>query len=127
MKRVVLDASALISLLKEERGATKIAAVVADAVIGSVSHAEVVGHYVRLGAPADEIRMMLDALPIEVVVIDEALSWEAGALGPAAADLSLGDRFCLALARRLKQPAYTADRTLKEAAVAAGVKVVVVR
>lgn len=127
MTRVVLDASAVISLLKEDRGASKVAAVVADAVIGSVSHAEVVGHYMRLGAPADEIRTMLEALPIEVVVVDEALSWEVGALGAAAVNLSLGDRFCLALARRLEQPAYTADLALKEAAAATGVKVVLVR
>lgn len=127
MTRVVLDASAVISLLKEERGATKVAEVVAGAVIGSVSHAEVVGHYVRLGAPAAEVRTMLDALPIEVIDVDEALSWDVGACGAAAVGLSLGDLFCLALARRLKQPAYTADWTLKEAAAAFGVKVVVVR
>ena len=64
---------------------------------------------------------------MEVVIVDEALSWDAGALGGGVANLSLGDRLCLALARRMKQPVYTTDPTLEQAAVVLGVQVVVVR
>lgn len=129
MTAAVLDASAVIALLKGERGASKVAGVVADAVVGVFNQAEVVSHFVCLGAPESEVRTMLGALPYTVVPADEALSWEAGLLRAATADagLSLGDRFCLALARRLDLPAYTADRAWKDVAIAVGVKVTTIR
>lgn len=129
MTAAVLDASAVIALLKGERGASKVAAVIADATVGVFNQAEVVSHFVHLGAPEDEVRTMLGALPYTVAVADEALGWEAGLLRAATAQagLSLGDRFCLALARRLDAPAYTADRAWKEIAAAARVKVVAIR
>lgn len=129
MTTAVLDASAVIALLKGERGAAKVASVISDAAIGAVNLAEVVGHYVYLGAPLEEIRAMLAALPIAVIACDDRLSWEAGALRAitSAAELSLGDRFCLALAKSMSAPAYTADRAWKEAASQVNVKVVLIR
>jgi ribonuclease VapC len=125
----ILDASAIIALLKGERGASKVAAVVANAMVGAFNHAEVVSHFIHLGAPIEEIREMLGALPYTVVAADETLAWEAGLLRAAtrAAGLSLGDRFCLALAKRLSVPAYTADRVWKDVATNAGIKVVTIR
>lgn len=129
MTEAVLDASAIIALLKGERGASKVAGVVAGATVGVFNQAEVVSHYVHLGAPESEVRTMLGALPYTVAPADEALGWDAGVLRAltANAGLSLGDRFCLALARRLGAPAYTADRAWKEIGDAAGVKVVAIR
>lgn len=129
MSSVVLDASAVIALLKGERGASKVAGVVADAAIGVFNQAEVIGHFVHLGAPIDDIRAMLGALPIIVIAGDEALAWEAGALRSVTskAGLSLGDRCCLALAKRLNLPAYTADRIWKNVAMDVGVKITVIR
>lgn len=129
MSSVVLDASAIIALLKGERGGSRVAGVVADAAVGVFNQAEVVSHYVHLGAPLDEIREMLGALPYTVVAADEALGWEAGALRAmtSSAGLSLGDRFCLALAKKLGVPAYTADRAWKDVATVVGVKVVAIR
>ncbi len=129
MTASVLDASAVIALLKGERGASKVAAVVAGASVGVFNQAEVVSHFVHLGAPKEEIRTMLGALPYTIVAADEALGWDAGLLRAATAEagLSLGDRFCLALARRLDVPAYTADRAWREVASAVGVKVVAIR
>lgn len=129
MTAAVLDASAIIALLKGERGASKVAGVIADAVVGAFNQAEVVSHFVHLGASVDEIRVMLGALPYAVVDADEELAWEAGALRAvtARAGLSLGDRFCLALAKRLNTPAYTADKAWKDIAAEAGAKVVAIR
>lgn len=45
----------------------------------------------------------------------------------ASAGLSLSDRFCLALSKRLDTPAYTADKAWKDVASDAGVKIVVIR
>ena len=129
MTGAVLDASALIALLKGERGGSKVAGVVADAAVGVFNQAEVVSHFVHLGAPLDEIQMMLGALPYTVVAADEALAWEAGALRSVTrqAGLSLGDRFCLALAKRTNVSAYTADRAWKEVPAEAGVKIITIR
>ncbi len=129
MSGVVLDASAVLALLQAEPGADRVEAVLADAAIGVFNQAEVIGHFVRLGAPIAEIRAMLRALPLRVVEADEALAWDAAALRSvtASAGLSLGDRFCLALAKRLQQPAYTADRAWQSVAADCGVDVVLVR
>lgn len=129
MTAAVLDASAIIALLKGERGASKVAGVIADAVVGVFNQAEVISHFVHLGAPVDEVRAMLEALPYKVIEANEALAWEAGALRPAtrAAGLSLGDRFCLALAKQTGAPAYTADKAWKDVAADTGAKVIVIR
>ncbi len=129
MTEAVLDASAILALLKGERGGSKVAGVVSEAAVGVFNQAEVVSHFVHLGAPLDEIRAMLGALPYTVVPADEALGWEAGALRAAtsAAGLSLGDRFCLALAKRLGVPAFTAVRAWKDVATDVGAKVVAIR
>jgi PIN domain nuclease of toxin-antitoxin system len=129
MTHVVLDASAILALLKGERGANKVAGVIVDASVCVINQAEVISHFVHLGAPLDEVRGMLDALPYTVVAADDALAWEAGSLRAvtASAGLSLGDRFCLALAKRFGVAAYTADKAWKDVASEAGAKIVVIR
>lgn len=129
MSVAVLDASAIIALLKGERGEAKVASVVAEAAVSVFNQAEVVSHFVHLGAPDEEIRAMLEALPYEVVPANAAQAWDAGALRrvTARAGLSLGDRFCLALAKQLAVPAFTADKAWKDIAADAGVKVTVIR
>jgi PIN domain nuclease of toxin-antitoxin system len=115
--------------LKGERGATKVASVVADAVVGVFNQAEIISHFVHLGAPIEEVRLMLNALPYHVAEADCSLGWEAARLRSITRDagLSLGDRFCLALAMRLEVPAYTADRASKDFAAAVKVKTVTIR
>lgn len=129
MSGAVLDASALIALLKGERGGKKVAEVLGDAAIGVFNHAEVVSHYMHPGAPVEEVRAMLGSLPLTVVAADEALAWEAGAMRAVTSEagLSLGDRFCLALAKQMDRPAYTADKVWRDVAADIGVKVVAIR
>ena len=126
---VVLDASALIAMLKGERGAAKVASAIADARVSSVNYAEVVSHFIYAGMPAHEVDAMLQPLPIRVVPADQALATVAGRLRGVTADagLSLGDRFCLALAQRDGLPAWTSDQGWKKVADASGVKVVAIR
>ena len=59
--------------------------------------------------------------------IDTALSYEAGILRPITIAGGLGDRYCLALARREGMPALTAERRWPSIAIAAGVKVELIR
>lgn len=126
---VVLDASALIAMLRGERGAAKVAGAIADARLSSVNYAEVVSHFVHAGMPPEEVEAMLKPLPMTVVPVDQALATLTGRLRGVTADagLSLGDRFCLALARRDGLPAWTGDQGWKKIAEAAEVKVVTIR
>jgi len=126
---VVLDASALIAMIKGERGATKVAGAIAGASMSAVNYAEVISHFVHAGMPEREVDAMLKPLPMTVVSADQALATIAGRLRAATAEtgLSLGDRFCLALAQRDGLPAWTSDQAWKSIAKSAGVEVVVIR
>lgn len=129
MNEVVLDASALLAMLKDEPGGNAVAQVIADARMSSVNYAEVVSHFVYVGMPLDRIDAMLAPLPLTIVDADRAIATTAGGLRSmtAKAGLSLGDRFCLALARHDGLPAMTADKTWRKVADDVGVAVSVIR
>ena len=129
MSEVVLDASALLALLRDETGANMVAEAIADARMSSVNYAEVISHFNHAGMPAKQIDAMLKPLPVAVIEADQALATIAGHLRAVTskAGLSLGDRFCLALAQRDGLPAVTADKQWRTVADAAGVTVRVIR
>ncbi|MGC5799461.1 PIN domain-containing protein [Sphingomonas sp. NFX23] len=126
---VVLDASALITMIKGEKGSAKVAAGIASARVSSVNYAEVVTHFIHAGMPEREVDAMLDLLPLTVVPADKALAQIAGRLRAvtAGAGISLADRFCLTLARRDGLPAWASDQNWKKIANAVEVKVVTIR
>jgi ribonuclease VapC len=129
MAGIVLDASALLALLRNEPGARKVEEALDGARMSVVNYAEVISYYAKAGSEQRAIEAMLSALPIELVPADAGHASAAGMLRTTTADagLSLGDRFCLALARRDGVPTWTADNAWKSIAAAAGVKVVVIR
>ena len=129
MPTSVLDASALLALLLDEHGSTVVRPLLADAAMSTVNLAEVVGHFTRHGATAEQTEQILGPLPIEYFSLDFGLALDLGLMLPATrpAGLSLGDRACLALARRLGLPAVTADRRWMEVADAAGVEITLIR
>lgn len=126
---VVLDASAILALLLGEAGASKVAAVLAGSQMSAVNYAEVFTHYAKLGSSQAEIEEVVGALPTAIVPLDRELAMVAGMLRPLTIDagLSLGDRCCLALAKRTGLPAYTADKQWKIVAAAVGVKLALIR
>ncbi|HUB45747.1 MAG TPA: type II toxin-antitoxin system VapC family toxin [Acetobacteraceae bacterium] len=129
MTRVALDASALLAMLLGEPGGEKVRAVLEGALLCTVNLAEIVSHYAKLGASRPDIEAMLQPLPIQVVPVDAALSYQAGMLRPLTlpGGLSLGDRYCLALAKREGIAALTAERRWPDIAVAADVTVDLIR
>lgn len=129
MSAVVLDASALLAMLKREPGGVRVAEAIGEARISAVNHAEVVSYFVHAGTRAENVEAMLRPLPLTVAAADRELATLAGQLRVATADagLSLGDRFCLAQALRDGLPAWTADRNWKAVAGRVGVDVVVIR
>lgn len=126
---VVLDASALLATLLDERGRERVDAVINGAVMSTVNLAEVVGHFAKLGADRVEIEALLSGLPINYVEPDKDLAIEAGLMRPAgeAAGLSLGDRLCLAQARRSGLKVLTADQAWNRIAGTLGVDVELIR
>ena len=129
MTNVILDASALIALLLDEPGAETVRGSLEDAAMAAPNLAEVVGHFASRGGGADEIERMIDLLPVEIVAADRELSIAAGLLRGETRDagLSLGDRYCLALAARLALPAVTADRAWASIGSRIGVEVRLIR
>ena len=108
----VLDASAVLALLQEEPGAAIVEDVLGDAAMSSVNWAEVAGLLAARGLPATQLRPSVEALGISVLAFEAVDADATGELLPPTrnAGLSLGDRACLALARRLDARALTADR-----------------
>lgn len=129
MSRAVIDASALLALLLGEPGAERVKAVLDGGLVSLVNMAEIVTHYAKLGAARPDVEALLRPLPIRLVPIDAALSFDAGMLRSLTIEggLSLGDRYCLALARREGLPALTAERRWPLIAGPAGVVVEVIR
>lgn len=114
---LVLDASALLAYLRDEPGAELVAEAIADGVvISTVNLAEVLSRSADRGADPAKIAAKLTqsglldgAITVEPFTTADAI--DAARLRPLTRDagLSLGDRACLALARRLGIPALTAD------------------
>jgi ribonuclease VapC len=109
---VVLDASALLALLQNEPGAERVAALLSGSVISAVNLSEVVDKLVDHDMSADDIREVLDGLPLDVHAFDREAAFAAGELRRITrhAGLSLGDRACLALAAHFGVAAVTANR-----------------
>ena len=81
-----------------------------------------IGLFIGLGAPLNHILAMLDALPLVLVDADEKLGFEAGAVLEVTrvVGLTLGARFCLALAKRIALPAIPPIRLGKLSANSLG-------
>lgn len=124
---VVLDASAVLALLRDEPGAARVAALLPIAAISAVNLAEVFIVLERRGVPPADARRAVDALALDVLPADDATAHAAAgiAAGNSRRGLSLGDCFCLATARLTGRPAVTADKTW--ATLKTGAKVAVVR
>jgi ribonuclease VapC len=113
MATYVLDALALLVLLKGETGGDKvIAALKEGAAISAINFSEVIAKLNESGMPKEAIHEALDSLELDIIEFDTQNAYGAGLLRSATKrlGLSLGDRACLALAQQLNLPAITADR-----------------
>lgn len=123
----VLDASAVLALLNGEPGGERVEAALAGASVSAVNLAEVLVRLRRAGVGREDCARAVACLALEVVPFDRELAAEAAELEvlTAGAGLSLGDRACLATARRRRQSALTADRAWLRLDI--GVRVVAIR
>jgi len=119
MAKTVLDASALLAFIYREPGAERVTAVLGEAAISTVNFSEVVTKLALRNRSPQRILDELTEFEIEVVDFNRALAEDAGLLATATRGqgLSLGDRACLALARRENAVALTADSAWRQVQV----------
>jgi ribonuclease VapC len=123
----ILDASALLALLNDEKGANIVQDLLPHAIISTVNLAEVVTRLSILGMPEDSISDALTVLGLETIPFDEEQAFRAGLLSlqTHSFGLSLGDRACLALALTTAKMVITSDRVWQNLDI--GVKIKLIR
>ena len=116
MARAVLDASAVIALLRDEPGADVVATVLGAAMVSAVNLQEVYRFLIADGIPPAIAHQMVGDLRLDIRDHDEPAALAAASLAPATrtAGSGLGDRSCMALAITEQIPALTADREWKK-------------
>ena len=126
---VVIDASAVLAMPCGERGGDNVKAVLKGAWISSVNLVEVAEFYAMEGVDRVGLGALLDRLPVHVVDVDESFAIDVAMRKPLTrvAGLSLGDRYCLALAARENLPVVTADRIWDRVAETVGVTMIFIR
>ena len=128
MNEVVLDASAILAYLQEERGAENLTKEILDhAIVSTVNLAEVQSKLVKKGLDPEEAWEEI----LSLVKAEEPFTSEQARIAgdlitkTEKLGLSLGDRSCLALAIALKAPVYTTEQLWKNLKI--GIPIHVIR
>ena len=106
----VCDASAVLAYVQNEPGADVVDPLVPLSIILSINFAEVLQKALTRGADIERLSRDLLALGLRVVPFPEEDAGQVARLWLQAPALSLADRACLVLARRVGLPALTSDR-----------------
>lgn len=106
----VLDASAVLAFLQGEEGADEVESTLPEAVIGAANWAEVLQKIRARNADVAIARSLLLSYGVRIEAVSASDGEQAAALWQRGDGLSLGERLCLALGRRLNVPVLTADR-----------------
>lgn len=116
MAEMVLDSSAILSVLQAEAGVSSVASAMPRSLVSVANEAEVITVLIRKGKSPEQAVEYVAGLPYRRVDLDAQLAQRAGTLwrDMKPKGLSLGDRCCLALAEREKLPVLTSDRRWAE-------------
>ena len=107
----LLDASAVLAWLQKEPGADEVDGIIEDSAIGAANWSEVLQKAWQRGLDGDEVAALLAGLGLEVAAVTAEVATEAARLWSSCADLSLGDRLCLAAGKLTGSTVWTTDRT----------------
>jgi len=112
--KVVLDASAVLAYLQEEKGSHQVEKILTEgeAIISAANYAEVITKLIDINMTELEIKVVLENLEMTIETVDEIQAWYTGVLRSKTKKygLSLGDRACIALAESLNLPILTTDK-----------------
>lgn len=106
----VLDASALLAILRGESAAPSLVRRLPTAVMSAVSWAEVLQEAAARRLTTEGLRADLTAAGLRILPFGPEDAAEVAALAETTGGLSFGARACLALGRRLGIPVLTTDR-----------------
>jgi ribonuclease VapC len=111
---VVLDASAVIALLRSEPGFDVVQNAIADSLITAVNYSEVLKKTIERGGTGDAAASFVRGLSIAIVPFDENLAAVSAALYLQTKEhgLSLADRACLALGIQRNCKVLTSERRM---------------
>jgi PIN domain nuclease of toxin-antitoxin system len=123
--RTVVDASAVLVWLQDEPGADAAEPMLLDGFIGAANWSEVLQKARRHGANAELVGRLLASFGLVVADVTRADAELAADLWDPREPMSLGDRLCLGLGKRMGLPVATADRAW--AALSGGAEVVLIR
>lgn len=108
---VVLDASAILAVLRKERGADIVAPILSGAMVSAVNYSEVLKKTVEVGGLLEMARMVMKQCELHVVDFDAEHAARAAALYPQTSGhgLSFADRACLSLGLLRKAVVMTTE------------------
>jgi ribonuclease VapC len=112
MNSFVLDSSAILAVLNQEKGSQTAQTFFANGIVSAVNLAEVITKLIEQGHDSSSSMEAFNLLQLSVSGFDIAQARKAAELRPLTKHLglSLGDRSCLALAILQNATAVTADR-----------------
>jgi PIN domain nuclease of toxin-antitoxin system len=128
MSKVVLDTSAVLAYLFDEKGTEQVEQLLehSTCLISSVNYAELVSKLVDKGMTSADAVAAIDNLELEFIAQDKHQAEINADLRPISKPfgLSLGDRACLALGLIENLPVVTADRIWEKLPSTISVKVI---
>ncbi len=112
MNKVILDASALLALIKNESGADKVEKLLGSMIMSCVNVSEVATILFKNDMSTEDFRESILPLISTILPFDEKQALITASLQKKTKSkgLSLGDRACIALGIHLQVPIYTADK-----------------
>ena len=112
MNKVILDASALLALIKNEPGADQVEKLLGLIVMSCVNVSEVATILFNNGMSIEDFKENILPLISTIISFNEEQAMMTASLQKKTKSkgLSLGDRACLALGIHLQVPIYTADK-----------------
>ena len=107
----ILDASAVLAWLRNEKGAKCVEPMLEQASMTSVNFIELLSQLIDLEIPKSEIERLVRNLGFELIDVGTHIAWIAAELRVQTKTfgLSLGDRVCLAAGIANECPVVTAD------------------
>lgn len=116
MNKAILDSSAILAFINQEKGSEIVEKYLPNALMSSVNIAEVIAVLYLIDIPENIITKIIDDLNIEVINFDQQQALQTGFLRKTTKNvgLSLGDRACISVATIKKLTIVTADKVWTE-------------